>query len=117
MKYYYNGNLVRTSKTHHYTHAVVTGYDTVFSCNSSEALAVKALRSWANGYKNEAENGKKAIKALDEGKSHYMRREGNRDWYTKMTYTREQYERQIEQAQSAYDWIVSTWKVVKLEER
>lgn len=51
MKYYYKGKLVRTSKTHHYTHAIIrheeNGVFTCVGCSSSEQGAEKLMRdSW-----------------------------------------------------------------------
>ncbi|MBQ2895041.1 MAG: hypothetical protein IJE92_05940 [Clostridia bacterium] len=43
MKFYYNGQLVRTSKTHTYTHAVIDGNGKARACASSFELAQKAL--------------------------------------------------------------------------
>ncbi len=45
MKFYYNGKLVRTSKTHYYTHAVMTADNRLISCASSYELAQKSMLS------------------------------------------------------------------------
>ena len=44
MKFYYNGNLIRTSKTHVYTHAVLKPDGKPFACSSSLDGAKKAIQ-------------------------------------------------------------------------
>ena len=54
MKFYYKGQLIRTSKSHHYTHAIIIVEDNKFkcvSCSSSRELAEKALDN-LGAYKN-----------------------------------------------------------------
>ena len=46
MRYYYNGQLIRTSKTHHYTHAVIIRKEDkviCYGCSSSEKGAEKLM--------------------------------------------------------------------------
>ena len=47
MKFYYNGQLMRTSKTHHYTHAIIRHNDdesiTCMGCSSSKQGAEKLM--------------------------------------------------------------------------
>lgn len=49
MKFYYNGQLMRTSKTHNYTHAVIAHHDdgtiSCIACSASRELAEKALHN------------------------------------------------------------------------
>lgn len=54
MKFYYKGQLIRTSKNHHYTHAIIIVEDNEFkcvACSSSRELAEKAFENLAV-YKN-----------------------------------------------------------------
>lgn len=51
MKFYHNGVLVRTSKTHHYTHALKwQGSDKVRSCHGSLEAAKEAKRRMHSFY-------------------------------------------------------------------
>ena len=45
MKFYYGNKLARTSKTHTYTHAILTLGETVVSCHTSREAAEKKIRS------------------------------------------------------------------------
>ncbi len=117
MKFYYEGKLVRTSKNHHYTHAVISGTGNVFTCSSSEELARKALNAHLSGYRTGIENNRRAIKAIEQGKTSYLVKEGRSNYPTKLRHTKEEYEEGIRHMQDTIEWITNTWKVIELEER
>ena len=79
MKFYYNGKLVRTSKTHAYTHAVLTPNGDTFSCSSSREGAVKALQAKINEWEQIRSNYRNAIKALEAGRPYYFSKYGRRE--------------------------------------
>lgn len=58
MKFYYKGKLIRTSKTHNYTHAVVrekeNGEIGLWGCSSTYEGAVKALNQANRAYPSSA---------------------------------------------------------------
>ena len=123
MKYYYNNQLIRTSKNHIYSHAVIVmdkdGKAYAMGCRRSLAEAEAFKESEINGYLRGIENCHKAIKALQEGKEGYYSRDGRRDWYVKFSkdLTVEYYEEIIEDREKAIKNIQNNWKVVELEAR
>ena len=88
MKFYYNGVLIRTSKTHNYTHAVIgqkldDGKYALYGCRTSEEAAQSIITTEINRYKVSIENCKNAIKALNAGKSGYDDKFRGRHYYIK----------------------------------
>lgn len=59
MKFYYNGQLLRTSKTHDYTHAVIRedeeGHYRLWGCASTYSGAAKALNEANRAYRGSLE--------------------------------------------------------------
>jgi hypothetical protein len=71
IKYFYNGELIRTS-THIYTHAVLDEKGNCIACRNGRENAQKAKdaqRVWANGERRFAEE---AIKAMQAGRSSFF---------------------------------------------
>lgn len=94
MKFYIDGKLVRTSKSHTYTHALMWG-DSLLSCHGSYEQAAKALnRSIAQSNERIA-NAKAAIKAIDEGRTTYWYKYGREQWKAEISGSREEYEAYI----------------------
>lgn len=53
MNFYYNGKLVKTSKTRHYTHGVYSSAtDSVWSCHLTHNAAVKAKTAFVSKARN-----------------------------------------------------------------
>ena len=123
MKYYYNNQLIRTSKNHIYSHAVIVIRDNgeiiVRGCRRSFKEAEALKNSEINAYSRGIENCYKAIKALQEGKEGYFSRDGRKDWWIKFTSknTVEYYEEIIENSKKAIKNIQSNWQIVELEAR
>jgi len=117
MKFYYKDQLVRTSKNHHYTHAVIreteNGFST-FACASSRELAERAKAQEINWYKAQGERLHKHLEAIENGKSEY---------YSKGRYFRVTPERleEIKKALAEHNEMIkrldATLKVVEIEER
>lgn len=117
MKYYYNGKLMRTSKNHHYTHAVINpDGDRLIGCCSRLDLAVKLRQSYISECETSIENFKRAIKALEAGKNKYWCKCGNRDVLEKTYYTIDEYKKYIENSEKKIAYR-KNFKVVELEER
>lgn len=94
MKFYIDGKLVRTSKTHDYTHALMW-HDSVISCHGSYEQAVKALNRKIAERNYDIENNRAAIKAIDEGRTNYLWKFGRERWQAKVSEPRENYEATI----------------------
>lgn len=75
MKYFYNDKLIRTSKTHHYTHACIEvkedGTIICQGCSSSKAGAEKVKNTVISEIERFIFSHKACIKALEEGKRGY----------------------------------------------
>lgn len=121
MKFYYNGKLVRTSKNHEYTHAVIDiTNNACVGCRVGADKAEAIIRGEISATERSIANCKTAIKALENGKSGFHAKEGRgRTWYHKFTTsdTVEKYNRSIEQLKGYIDRINATWQVVELEAR
>ena len=121
MKYYYNDVLVRTSKNHKYTHAVIKRVDgkiICMGCSSSKDGAEKIKRREASYYERQIANCEEAIKALKAGRSGYSSKDGRRSYYIKFEKDRtvEFYEECMKNARSSLDYI-NSWEIVEVEER
>lgn len=120
MKFYYNGNLVRTSKNHIYTHAVVnTVSGKAIGCRANKENAEAIISSEIAQYERGIKNCESAIKALQSGKSGYYSKDGRRSWFCKFDPDRtvSDYEEWIESRRNRIEEIKATWKVVELEAR
>lgn len=72
MKYYFEGQLIRTSKTHHYAYALIKREDdgiVCIACSSTKAGAEKPKRDRIRELNKGIANAERNIKALEEGKS------------------------------------------------
>ena len=120
MKFYYKGKLIRTSKNHKYTHAVIN--ITNLGCIGCRAGADKAeaiIKSEISQTERSIANCKSAIKAIEARKDGYFCKEGRRTWYNKFSpgSTVEKYTESIERLNNYINRINETWRVVELEVR
>lgn len=120
MKYYYNGELVRTSKNHIYTHAVIDiTNNSLKGCRSSKDNAEAIISSEISHYEQKIRNYESALKALENGKSGYYAKEGRRTYYNRFdpARTAEEYRKWIEWNKEYISRVKNNWKVVELERR
>lgn len=118
MKFYYNNKLIRTSKSHNYTHAVInqtTG--NCLGCRTSYSACESLINSEVNAYYQGIENGHKAIEALEAGKAGYYAKEGRKSWYIKFEEGRtvQFYRELIQGNRKALKNISDNWIIVELE--
>lgn len=121
MKYYYNDVLVRTSKNHKYTHAVIKRVDgkvICVGCSSSKAGAESIKRKEAAYYETRVNNNEAALAALAAGKSGYYYKDGRKTGYFKFEKdtTKEYYEKALEDNKTTLARI-NSWEIVEVEER
>lgn len=120
MKFYYNGKLIRTSKSHTYTHAVI---DTVTGgckgCRASKETAEAIISTEVAYYEKKIGNYKNAVKALQNGKSGYYAKDGRRTYYSKFSAdsTVERYNEWIGWDRNYINSVKANWQVVELEAR
>ena len=120
MKFYYNGQLVRTSKNHEYTHAVIditTG--ACKGCRVGKDKAEAIISAEVSYLDKKFSNYTNAIKALENGKSGYYAKDGRHTYYTKFSAdsTIEQYRQWIEWNRDYINKVKTNWQVVELEAR
>ena len=126
MKFYYNGQLMRTSKNHNYTHAVVIeredGTIRCYGCHKDRKGCEAEINRQINECNRGIENANAAIKALNAGKAgYYPKYSRNKSCYVPFKEctdpTVKHYEDWIEQNKASIERIRRTWKVVELEAR
>ena len=121
MKFYYEGKLVRTSKTHHYTHALIdveTGK--VVTCSTSAVRCESEKKRYIRVAADLVENCHRAIKALYDGKKGFHGKDGKHEFYHAFTDepfdTIEGRTALLEEDRKYRDSIIDNWKVVPLTE-
>ena len=71
MKFYFEGQKIRESKTHHYTHALIKRTEDgviCFACSSSQKGAEKPKNDRIREHERNIANAERRIKALEAGK-------------------------------------------------
>lgn len=120
MKFYYNGQLIRTSKNHIYTHAVIdTTTGGCKGCRKDKATAEAVISSEVAYYENQIKNYESAIKALKSGKSGYYAKDGRHTYFSRFSanITVEKYTEWINWRRDYINSVKANWKVVELEAR
>ena len=118
MKFYYNGKLVRTSKNHVYTHAVIdmsNGH--VEGCRANKEAAESIISSEISRVSNSIQNHESALKAIEQGKTMYRVKEGRRSYWMPIRTTGEDFKHCIEWCENHIKEVERNWKVVELEAR
>lgn len=117
-KFYYNGKLVRTSKNHMYTHAVINiDKGTLIGCRACEKGAIDLKESYLSERRTGMRNAEAAIEAFKKGKTYYMAKVGRRDYPEKFHKedTLESLQSWLNQCKESIEYIQKNWKVVELE--
>lgn len=121
-KYYYNNELIRTSKSHNnYTHAVIkerNGKVEVLACCSSKELASKQWNSMYNyAYGSEINNLEKKIKAIENGRTYYYRKERRSEFKVEIKETLEEAKAKLENYRKYAKEFIEQVSVVEIEAR
>ena len=85
MKFYYGGKLLRTSKTHYYTHALLTETGVLVGCSSSKEGCEKLRKTYMSDYYDAIHNEEETIKAIAAGRSYVYCKFGRREYREKIT--------------------------------
>ena len=118
MKFYYNGQLVRTSKNHEYTHAVIDmSNGNLEGCRANKETAESIISSEISRVSKSIQNHKNELKAIEQGKKMYRVKEGRRNYWMPITRTAEQVKKNIEWCENYIKKVEANWKVVELEAR
>lgn len=112
MKFYYNGKLVRTSKSHEYSHGVLHN-GKVVSCHGSRELAFKEMTSRISRADARIQACQMAMAAIERGERFYWTKAGGRSCKAEIHSTKEQYLSYIEEAKE----YKKNFEIVELEAR
>lgn len=119
MKFYYKDKLIRTSKSHIYTHAVIdmtTGG--LIGCRSSETTARQVISTEISQWQRGIKNYQSLLKAIEQGKQMFRLTEGRRSWYEPVgNRTVEHCNKCIKHSEEQIQYIIDNWQVVELEAR
>ena len=117
MKFYYNGKLMRTSKNHIYTHAVVEEDKYLIGCRANKDSARSLITSEIFRLEQGIKNAEAHIKAMQRGDKMYKAIEGRRSYYMPIykSDSIEDTEKYIESNKKRIEFIKENWKVVELE--
>ena len=120
MKFYYNNELIRTSKNHEYTHAVInveTGG--CKGCRTSAQACESIISSEIKHHKDYIANLEKKINAIKSGKPYYYETFHGRDYRIpiKQSDTAEEAQERIESLKESMEYIRKNWQIVELERR
>ena len=121
MKFYYNGKLMRTSKNHVYTHAVVANGNCL-SCSSTFEGAKKVIYSEISHYERVIQTELNKKDALEKGLAGYWDVSEKKKYWMKIEKDNERYtvewaDNAIKCFQDRIEEINLTWQVVELEAR
>lgn len=119
MKYYYKGQLIRTSKNHKYTHAVITAQGEkiiCLGCSASKDGAAKIKQKEAGFHERRIANYEKAIAALKDGRNGYYHKDGRSEIYVFFGDNRtiDYYENGIKSDREELEKIYK-WQIVEIE--
>lgn len=125
MKFYYDGQIIRTSKTHHYTHACINknkddnGKHQCYGCSATRKGAEKIKQDILRRYQTQIEHNKIAMKAKEEGKKGYRNTRGEFiKFYNEETPQEyiEACKRYIEEGERLYKAVSENWIIVEVSE-
>lgn len=119
MKFYYNDTLIRTSKTHQYTHALINSKGAAVTCSATKEGCEQFRQRYISEQQQAIANFMNAIKALNVGSKGYFVKWGRQEHFRKFEAddTVTHYNEQIENANKQIEYYRTNWKIVELEER
>lgn len=123
MKFYYNGQLVRTSRNHEYTHACInTDINELKGCSATRQGAEKVKNDEIARMKKCIINLKSRLKALEEGKDRYWYKDGRTGCYEAIRkdspyHTIESTKKSLQNCLDRIEYVEKNWQIVELEAR
>jgi len=118
-KFYYNGQLVRTSD-HAYTHAVIVikdGKVCTIGCRTNRKAAEQIISSEIHAYEGNIKWYNAKLNALANGKTSIRMTYNGHSWMESIKDTPEQIKESIKKAEERIEEIRREWKLVELEAR
>ena len=119
-KFYYNGELVRTSENHIYTHAAINiNTGKCYGCSSTLKGAQANIDRMLGEYRGGIEYCQKALKALERGEKGVWTKICGRRWFDRFDKndTPEHFNERIGIYEQKLVWINENLRVVELEMR
>lgn len=121
MKFYYNDQLIRTSKNHQYTHALIDQKtNNCIGCRTSYEACVALLNSSLNSVYESIENAHRKLEAIENGRPTYFIKDGRKEYRvptanseTALSSTKEW----IDMENRRLNEIKNQWTIVELEAR
>jgi hypothetical protein len=120
MKFYYNGKLIRTSKTHIYKYAVINiARDKCVACSATKEGAQATINSRLAEYERGIKNQTSIIKALEKGAKYCTYIDGKRTITLKLEarHTIEKAKEWLGYYTKDYEYVKENYKLVELEAR
>jgi hypothetical protein len=121
MKFYYNGKLVRTSKTHEYKYAVIATNrdDKVLTCSTTKNGAQAFINRYISEREDDIKTSENIIKAIESGARGFYAVRGRKTDYINIRddHSVEYSRGRIEECKRAIEFYLTYWKVVELEAR
>ena len=120
MKFYYNDKLIRTSKNHEYTHAVIDANTGVCKgCRTNYQACASIISSEINSEINSIKDDEEMLKAIRTGKNYYTVKFGRHTFREKIRpdHTVERITGWINGHKEKIEYINKNWKIVELERR
>ena len=116
-KFYYNGKLVRTSKTHDYKYAIAYTDDSkILSCHGTYEAAQKEMNKRITEQQQTIYNLNNAKKALINGSKYYFVKFGRNEYRTELPYqTVEEFNEKIKTHEKMIEWYRNNRKIVELQ--
>lgn len=119
MKFYYEDKLIRTSKTHVYTHALIGQSGKVITCSVTRKGCEKELIRSLHNIERSIMNYENALKAQAAGKKRVVWLDGRTSYYINLCDLDDldKFEEYIVTAKEIIRIITHEWKIVELEVR
>lgn len=117
MKFYYEDKLIRTSKTHVYTHALIGKSGEVITCSATREGCEKELLWRLHNIERSITNHENALKAKATGKKQVRWLDGRTSYYVKLCDLDDLdvFEEYIVAEKEIIFTITHEWKIVELE--
>ena len=119
MKFYYEDKLIRTSKTHVYTHALIGQSGKAITCSATREGCEKELLRRLHDIERSITNYENALKAQAAGKKQVMWLDGRTSYYVNLCDldNLDEFEEYIIAGKETIHIIAHEWKIVELEAR
>lgn len=86
-------------------------------CSATKQGCEREKQRFINECIEGIENCKRAINAIENGRSRYELKDGRRSYYQKPTHTIEEYKSLIETREQSIEYYRNNWTIVEIEER